>query len=53
LESTALAHSGATGAEGGLPPRLPERRRDGARAAVEAGHGGDGFSRGVEVLRAR
>jgi 3-hydroxyisobutyrate dehydrogenase-like beta-hydroxyacid dehydrogenase len=52
MELTALEHIVDTGAELGLDPRLPRLLRDVARAPVEAGHGGDGFSRVVEVLRA-
>jgi 3-hydroxyisobutyrate dehydrogenase-like beta-hydroxyacid dehydrogenase len=52
MELTALGHIVDTGAELGLDPRLPELLRDVARAAVQAGYGGDGFSRVVEVLRA-
>jgi 3-hydroxyisobutyrate dehydrogenase-like beta-hydroxyacid dehydrogenase len=53
MELTALGHIVDTGAELGLDPRLPELLRDVTRGAAQAGHGGDGFSRVVEVLRAR
>jgi 3-hydroxyisobutyrate dehydrogenase-like beta-hydroxyacid dehydrogenase len=53
MELTALGHIVDTGAELGLDGRLPGLLRDVARDAVRAGHGEDGFSRVVEVLRAR
>ncbi|HET9420011.1 MAG TPA: NAD(P)-binding domain-containing protein [Nocardioides sp.] len=51
MELTALDHIVDTGAELGLDDRLPRLLRDVTAAAVERGHGGDGFSRVVEVLR--
>ena len=51
MELTALEHIVDTDAELGLDPRLPGLLHDVARAAVDAGRGGDGFSRVIEVLR--
>lgn len=52
MELTALDHIVDTGAEVGVDGRLPRLLRDVAAAAVARGHGGDGFSRVVDVLRA-
>lgn len=52
MELTALDHIVDTGAELGLDGRLPRVLRDVTAAAVERGHGGDAFSRVVDVLRA-
>jgi 3-hydroxyisobutyrate dehydrogenase-like beta-hydroxyacid dehydrogenase len=52
MELTALEHIADTGAELGLDGRLPRLLRDVAAAAVARGHGADGFSRVLEVLRA-
>jgi hypothetical protein len=51
MELTALGHIVDTGAELGLDDRLPKLLHAMARAAVDAGHADDGFSRVVEVLR--
>ena len=51
MELTALDHIVDTSAQLGLDARLPRLLRDVAAAAVGRGHGGDGFSRVVEVLR--
>lgn len=51
MELTALSHIAEASDEIGLDSRLPQLIRDLAAAAVDAGHGGDGWSRVVEVLR--
>jgi 3-hydroxyisobutyrate dehydrogenase-like beta-hydroxyacid dehydrogenase len=51
MELTALGHIVDTGAELGLDDRLPKLLHAVARAAVDAGHADDGFSRVIEVLR--
>lgn len=52
MELAALHHMVATSAGSGVDTRLPALMRDLARSAVDAGHGSDGWSRVVEVLRA-
>lgn len=51
MELAAFEHMVATSDEAGLDGRLPRVFRDLAAAAVEAGHGADGYSRLVELLR--
>jgi 3-hydroxyisobutyrate dehydrogenase-like beta-hydroxyacid dehydrogenase len=51
MELAALEHIADTSAEVGLDSRLPALMRDLARQAVDAGHGTDGYSRLVDILR--
>jgi len=51
MELSALRHIAEASDDIGLDGRLPHLMRDLAAAAVEAGHGGDGWSRVVELLR--
>ncbi|MBB5997578.1 NAD(P)-dependent oxidoreductase [Streptomonospora salina] len=52
MEEAALGHIVHTSRESGLDSRLPELMHGLARTAVERGHGADGWSRVVDVLRA-
>ncbi|MCP2637638.1 NAD(P)-binding domain-containing protein [Microbacterium sp. HD4P20] len=51
MELSALTHMVETSRDAGVDPGLPTLMRDLAREAVERGHGADGWSRIVEVLR--
>ncbi len=51
MELAALEHVHATASDAGLDLRLPSLLRDLAASAVEAGHGDDGWSRVVDLLR--
>lgn len=51
MEAAALSHVVETSREAGVDSRLPELMRDLARQAIKQGHGADGWSRVVEVLR--
>lgn len=51
MELAALDHVVATSRARGLDPALAGLTRDLVRRAVDDGHGGDGFSRLVELLR--
>lgn len=53
MEQATLAHMIETGRESGLDSRLPELMHDLAQRAVDAGHGGDSWSRIIDVLRSR
>ncbi|GAA1995101.1 NAD(P)-binding domain-containing protein [Isoptericola halotolerans] len=53
MELAALEHMVATSESTGVDPALPELMRRLARSAVDAGHGGDSWSRVVDVLRGR
>ena len=52
MEVTALDHIVEVSRARGVDPAVPRLVRDLAAAAVERGHGGDGFSRVIDVLRA-
>jgi 3-hydroxyisobutyrate dehydrogenase-like beta-hydroxyacid dehydrogenase len=51
MDLAALAHVVATSESRGVDPVVPRLSHDLTRAAVEAGHGRDGYSRIVTVLR--
>ncbi|MFD0774160.1 NAD(P)-dependent oxidoreductase [Streptomonospora algeriensis] len=51
MELAALGHIVHTSRESGLDSRLPELMHGLARTAVERGHGADGWSRVVDMLR--
>lgn len=51
MELAALSHMVNTSRESGMDTRLPELMHDLARQAVDQGHGADGWSRVVEILR--
>lgn len=51
MEAAALSHVVNTSREAGLDSRLPELMYDLARQAVDQGHGADGWSRVVDILR--
>jgi 3-hydroxyisobutyrate dehydrogenase-like beta-hydroxyacid dehydrogenase len=51
MELEALRHIAATSDDLGLDGRLPHLMADLAATAVETGHGGDGWSRVIELLR--
>jgi 3-hydroxyisobutyrate dehydrogenase-like beta-hydroxyacid dehydrogenase len=51
MELAALSHIVGTSRDARLDSRLPELMHDLARQAVEQGHGADGWSRVVEILR--
>ncbi|MGJ9413072.1 NAD(P)-dependent oxidoreductase [Aeromicrobium sp. CF4.19] len=51
MELAVLDHISATSADAGLDGGLPDVMRDLAARAVDAGHGADGFSRIVDLLR--
>jgi 3-hydroxyisobutyrate dehydrogenase-like beta-hydroxyacid dehydrogenase len=53
MELAALEHIVATSRARGVDPSVAGAVRDVVRAAVDAGHGKDGFSRVVTVLRGR
>lgn len=51
MELSALTHMVQTSRDAGVDPALPALLRDLAQEAVDRGHGADGWSRIVEVLR--
>lgn len=52
MDARALDHIVETSVARGIDPTVPDLSRRLARRAIAEGHGGDGFSRVVEVLRA-
>ena len=51
MDGRALDHIVEASAARGVDPALPEVVRTLTRAAIDAGHGADGFSRVVDLLR--
>jgi hypothetical protein len=53
MELAFLDHIVATSETRGIDPAIPETTRQLVRGAISAGHGRDGFSRVIDVLRGR
>jgi 3-hydroxyisobutyrate dehydrogenase-like beta-hydroxyacid dehydrogenase len=53
MELAFLDHIVATSKSRGIDPSIPETSRQLVRRAISAGHGRDGFSRVIDVLRGR